>query len=192
MGRMLLGLAVLAIAVLGAVTAATISLTVGDALPGNQTIAGWTVFNSLATPRGSARKRALWAQSAFAAMPPGQALYFVRSTAENDRDLEGGYRYQVTGTPPDAAWWSLTVYDDDLALITSNGSQSINPDSVRLDSNGGYTVYVSAVPEPGNWLSNRSGGEIVLVYRIYEPGAGLLTTPSTAKLPRVVQSGGCA
>jgi hypothetical protein len=191
MGRFMIGLAVLVIAVLGAATAATISLTAGTPLPGNQTIAGWTAFNSLATTQGSVRKRALWAQSAFAVMPPERALYFISSSADNGHDLEGGCRYQVTGTPPNAPWWSLIVYDRNLALIRSDGARSINPDTVQLDANGNYTVYVSAVTEPGNWLSDRSAGTISIVYRIYEPSPDLLKSLPTAALPRVVQSGGC-
>ena len=192
MGRFLIGLAVLMLTIITGIGSALISLNAGSLLPTDKDVAGWSISESVAMPQGGARSRALWAQSAFAALPPTHALYFFRTSAENGHDLEGGCRYQVTGTPPDAAWWSLTVYDDKLALIGSTGVRSINPDTVQLNSDGGFTVYVSAVPEPGNWLSDRNAGTISVVFRVYEPSDELRKTPAKLMLPRVVQSGGCA
>lgn len=192
MGRFLIGLAVLVLAIIGGISAALFSLNLGGPLPTDKDVAGWSISEAVATASGSARSRALWAQSAFAAGPPSHVLYFFRTMAENGHTLEGGCRYRLTGVPPDAGWWSLTVYDDKLALIASTGDRSINPDTVRLEDDGSFTVYVSAVPEPGNWLSDRSAGEVSIVFRVFEPSHELVKTPSKLMLPRVVQSGGCA
>jgi len=192
MGRLLLGAAVLLVTVLGAITTALFSLEFPGPLPGTSTIENWAVFDTLATKEAGARRRVLWSETAFGAMPPKRALYFVRTVADNGRDLEGGCRYRITGRPPDAAWWSLTVYDTALGTIKNDGPPAINPDNVQLDSDGDYTAYISAVPEPGNWLSNRTGSTVLIVYRIYEPSKELLQDLESARLPSVAQSGGCA
>ncbi len=192
MGKFLLGAAVLLVTVMGAITTALFSLEITPPLPGGVAVSNWSVFDALATPDAGARRRAQWAKDAFGALPPKRALYFVRKVSDNGRELEGGCRYQIVGTPPDAAWWSLTVYTEKLGAIASEGSPSINPDNVQLDDRGGYTVYVSGVQEPGNWLSSRSDGKILIVYRIYEPPSRLLRDLSSARLPAVQQSGGCA
>ena len=192
MGRLLLGAAVLLVTVLGAITTALFSLELPSPLPGTLTVENWTVFDTLATKEASARRRVLWSETAFGALPPERALYFVRTVADNGRDLEGGCRYRITGMPPDTSWWSLTVYDSGLGSIKSDGPAAINPDNVQLEDDGGYTAYISAVPEPGNWLSNRTGNTVLIVYRIYEPSKALLQDLRSARLPSVAQSGGCA
>lgn len=192
MVRLFLGAAVLVVTILGAITTALFLLEFPGPLPGNLTVENWKVFDTLATKEASARRRVVWSKTAFGALPPERALYFVRTVADNQRDLEGGCRYRITGTPPHAAWWSLTVYDSALGAIKSDGPASINQGNIQLDSSGGYTAYISATPEPGNWLSNRTAGTVLIVYRIYEPSRTLLEDLEAAPLPSVAQSGGCA
>ncbi len=192
MGKLLIAAAALMATIVGAVALAVISLEFPGALPGDLKIGNWSVLEGLATEQGSARSRVLWAETAYGALPPERALYFVRRVADNGRDLEGGCRYRIIGKPPKAAWWSLTVYDAGLGSIKSDGPGAINPDNVQLDADGGYTGYISAVPEPGNWLSNRTSSTILIVYRIYEPAASLLGDLKSAELPSVAQSGGCS
>jgi hypothetical protein len=100
MARLLLGAAVLVVTILGAITTALFSLEFPGPLPGNLTVENWKVFDTLATKHASARRRVIWSRTAFGALPPERALYFVRTVADNRRDLEGGCRYRITGTPP--------------------------------------------------------------------------------------------
>jgi hypothetical protein len=192
MVRLLIGLAVVLLSLLGGITTARLWLGFSGPLPGDRTIAGWSILESAASRDASAMYRVIWTRSAFAMMPRERALYFSRTTSENGRDLQGGCRYRIIGTAPTSAWWNLTVYDSTLSAIASEGPGSLNPDNVQLDQQGGFTAYLSGVAEPGNWLSDRTGGTLLVIYRIYEPSAGMLRDPSAIRLPTIVQSGGCA
>lgn len=190
--KLLTGIVAILLTLIGGMTTARLWLSFSSPLPGDHTIGDWSVLETAASDQASALERAAWARSGFAIMPRERALYFTRTTASNGRDLEGGCRYRITGTAPTAAWWSLMVYDARLSTISSDGPTSINSDNVQLDARGGYTAYLSGAREPGNWLSNRTSGTLVIVYRIYEPDETLLKDVSSVSLPVIVQSGGCA
>ena len=192
MGRLIFGAASFMAVILLAIVTAFFSLEFPGPLPGDLKIDKWSTLEAMATEQASARRRVLWAETAYGALPSDQALYFVRRIADNGRDLEGGCRYRITGTVPKAAWWSLTVYDAGLGTIKSDGPATINPDNIQSDADGNYTAYISAVPEPGNWLSDRTGSAVVIVYRIYKPAAALVHDLKSATLPSIAQSGGCA
>jgi hypothetical protein len=93
--------------------------------------------------------------------------------------LSGAHRYVITfkkgQLPPVRAFWSLTMYDDTLALSANRIDRYALGDrtkGLRYGKDGSLTIYVQHAPPRGrktsNWLP-APAGRFVLYLRLYEP-----------------------
>ena len=105
--------------------------------------------------------------------------------------LDGNCRYSLSGTPLDARWWSVTVYDDKGYLVANPaGVWSVNGANVALDAKGEWRVTISPDrPEDAAWLPGTKGWPFQLTLRMYNPGEAFRAEPTQAVLPRLVREG---
>lgn len=96
--------------------------------------------------------------------------------------FDGGKTYKVTLPPdiPAAAFWSLTVYDNQLRSMLDTpqrypraGSQSYPTPAAEAGADGSTTVYFGPeLPEgvkPGNWIQTTPGKGWFVILRLYSP-----------------------
>ncbi|HWV83807.1 MAG TPA: DUF1254 domain-containing protein [Capillimicrobium sp.] len=146
---------------------------------------GWwlTTGDTAAFGRDYAR-RALVARIGLGANLPAEALYPVADGDSRGRPLDGRHRYEVRfapGTlPPVRSFWSLTMYDEDLALVANPLGRYALGDrtpGLRPAPDGSLTIRISHAPpadgDQANWLPAPSG-PFRLYLRLYEPHAAAL------------------
>lgn len=133
-----------------------------------------------------------------------EATYFVRATDADGRLLNGKHQHTITfpkdGYPPLdtelGGFWSLTIYTDELFMLTDPGNGRANIGTVNLDADqlkynddGSLTLWLSS-SEPtdavgkANWLPAPEEG-FALILRTYVPTKALLD--GSYKLPNVVR-----
>ncbi len=127
--------------------------------------------------------RALVALVGLGANLPADALYPLARVDAKQRALSGDHRYVVHfapgRTPPAAAFWSLTLYDDDGYLVPNDAQRYAlrNRDPLIANPDGSLDLYISRdAPEPklrANWLPAPKGTFNVLL-RMYLPKAAAL------------------
>lgn len=96
--------------------------------------------------------------------------------------FDGGKTYKVTLPPdiPAAAFWSLTVYDNQSRSMLDTpqrypraGSQSYPTPAAEANADGSTTVYFGpGLPEgvkPGNWIQTAPGKGWFVILRLYSP-----------------------
>jgi len=145
---------------------------------------GWwlTTGDTAAFGRDYAR-RALVARIGLGANLPAEALYPVADRDARGRELDGRHRYVLRfapgALPPVRAFWSLTVYDADLALVANPlGRYALGDRTPGLQpaADGSLTIRVSHAPPAdgdANWLP-APAGPFRLYLRLYEPLAAAL------------------
>jgi len=122
-----------------------------------------------------------------------EVVYYRADKDSRGRPLRAECTYQVAGKPPDARWWSLTVYGSDFFLIeTKFGRYSVNSGNVKPGSDGTYSVAVGPAQTKGAWLPTRGDGRIYLLLRAYNPSAALAANPEGAAMPTIRPIGQCA
>jgi hypothetical protein len=101
------------------------------------------------------------------------ALSFQATTDNDGQRLHSSCDYIVEGEEPQAAFWSLGVFNEKGGLIANaaerhafNSATIMRPPSGRLD------VRLARHARPGNWLPTGGAGRVVLELTIEEPKAG--------------------
>lgn len=116
---------------------------------------------------------------------PEEAIYPIGRIDATGQPLTGKEAYRIRfapdALPPVDAFWSITAYDDQGAMIPnpidrySVGDRT--PGLVR-DADGSVTIWLSATPPSpasgGNWLPVAPGAPFYLMMRLYQPKAELL------------------
>jgi hypothetical protein len=128
---------------------------------------------------------------------PEDALYPTTGVDGDGKPLSGANRYTLRfpkgGTPPVAAFWSLTMYDDK-GFPVENALKRYaigDRDTPKLDDDGALTIYIQhnspGADRNSNWLPAPSG-PFTLCLRCYSPEPSIVsgewTPPSITRMTR--------
>lgn len=151
----------------------------------------WTTSLGYGTKATDPLTRAMVARSGLLALPAKETVYWMARSDAAGAPLDGNCRYSLSGTPLDARWWSITVYDDEGYLVDNPGRVwSVNGVNVALDAKGEWRVVISPdKPKDAAWLPGIRGQRFQLTLRMYNPGKAFRAAPAKAVLPRLVKEG---
>lgn len=151
----------------------------------------WTTSLGYGTKATDPLTRAMVARSGLLALPAKETVYWMAKADAAGAPLDGNCRYSLSGSPLDARWWSVTVYDTKGYLVDNPGRVwSVNGANVALDPKGRWRVTISpGKPASGAWLPGIAGQPFQLTLRMYNPGKAFRADPGKAVLPRLVKEG---
>lgn len=122
------------------------------------------------------------------------ARYFFAHTDDHGRPLTSDCNYLLRGSPVDARWWSLALYDGKGHLIPNPSDRySFNSDDVLRRSDGTYRINLARGARPENWLPTGKGHghSLMLMLRVYDlaetnsTGIGQLDPKRLPKIKRL-------
>jgi hypothetical protein len=118
-----------------------------------------------------------------------ETMYFIAVTDSAGQPLRSRCRWRISGVPPAARWWSLTVYADDFHLFADEQRRySINSATAPLDAQGRFSVTTGPTPPSDGqsaWLPTPGDRGLVLTLRAYNPDPALATQPTQLQPPRI-------
>ncbi len=185
--RLLLGLVfAFTVATLVGLGATWFALTEGTAF-GAITIGAWTAWPKSGTPGVDPYARAAIARNGELPIGSGDGVAFFASTDDRGRPLDGRCDVALTGTTPQARFWTLTIYDREGQLIANSlDRQGFTSQEIARHADGSFTVTVAPRARPGNWLPTGGAERYVLVFRLYDTPIGVVTrTSREAPMPSV-------
>lgn len=103
--------------------------------------------------------------------PRGPALEFEASADKEGRPFASTCVYRLTFKNEDWRWWSLEVPGG--GIVTSTAAIA--------DSDGTVRISLSALPQPGNWLTTPYGSGFRLMMRVL-PTADAAVPPPAERL----------
>lgn len=138
--------------------------------------------------------RATIAVNALLALGRDETMYFVATRDDAGHPLRAQCNYRITGVPPQARWWSVTAYAEDLFLFDApNGHYSLNGSTAKLDAAGAFAFSTGPTEQPGlYWLPTPGNRALILTLRLYNPAPTLQAAPQTLVAPAVQKIGDCA
>lgn len=151
----------------------------------------WTTSLGYGTKATDPLTRAMVARSGLLALPAKETVYWMAKRDAVGAPLDGNCRYSLSGKPPDARWWSVTVYDDKGYLVDNPARLwSVNGANVALDAKGDWRVTISPDKfRDSAWLPGIKGQRFQLTLRMYNPGKAFRDDPAKATLPRLAKEG---
>jgi hypothetical protein len=152
----------------------------------------WITVDGMGSKDADPVLKALVARIGIFANSKDRALYFNGYIGSPLRRLKGGRHYQIRGQKDiPAAWWSVTLYDQDFFLFdNAEHRYSFAGFNVKSDDSGNFVIDVAPQRPEGatNWLPSPSQGAITLALRIYEPSPALQEHLGSYPLPHLVEA----
>ncbi len=177
--------------VLGLLTGAAIAiiLVFGPVGFGGTRIGPWQINTLIGSSDADAATRAVVARRGLLALNQSEAIYFSADFDDEGQRLSEDCTYRLSfANPPQAGWWSLTLYAED-EFLAQNGEalHSITADDYLTSDIGPVTAILSTRPRSDDALriSSAQAGQFNLTLRLYRPDAAVIAAPETANLPLI-------
>jgi hypothetical protein len=180
----IIGLALLGL-VLGA--GGALALLVNASGVGGVSVGQWRGNALTGAPAADPLTRAVVARVGLLALNKQETVYYSRNTDEAGARLREACVYELSGAPPAARWWSVTIYAADNFLpINSDDAFSMDATRMVMGLDGRFSARISPTQDnAANWISSRKAGQFDLTIRLYNPDPMIQADLTKADLPQV-------
>ncbi|WP_029354162.1 DUF1214 domain-containing protein [Bosea sp. 117] len=141
----------------------------------------WRAWPKSGTEDADPYARAALARAGELPLELADGLAFVASQDDKGNPLDGRCDIRLTGSLPQARFWTLTLTDSRGRLI-DNAADRFGFTSAETVWNADGTVDVKLGPRarPGNWLPTGARDRVMLTLRLYDAPVGLANRTSDA------------
>jgi hypothetical protein len=160
---------------------------------GGVTIGAWTAWPRNGTPGVDPYARATYARSGELPVGTGDGIAFHAGADDGGRPFDGRCDVALSGTTPQARFWTLTLYDPEGRLVANAvGRHGFTSQEIIRNANGTFEIVIGPRARPGNWLPTGGAERYVLVLRLYDTPVGLATRSGRdVPMPSIAERG-CA
>jgi hypothetical protein len=158
---------------------------------GGISVGAWTAWPKNGTPSIDPYARAMVARSGELPVGSGDGVTFFARNDTAARPLDGRCDVELSGTTPQARFWTLTLYDPEGKLVANSVQRhGFTSQEIIRSARGTFEITIGPRARPGNWLPTGGIERYVLALRLYDTPVGLATRsgPDTP-MPTVTQKG---
>jgi hypothetical protein len=161
----------------------------GDFPFGRVRVGPWSFWPRLGSRDVDPYARAILARRGEIPLATGEGLELRATSDDAGRPLEGQCVYRISGSTPQARFWTLAIYGG-AGNAAGPGRHSLVSSEILRDEAGRFDIVLASDVAPGNWIAAPASGQIVLVLRLYDTpvSAGGPTLDARA-LPRILREG---
>ena len=158
---------------------------------GGITIGAWTAWPKTGTPGIDPYARAMVARSGELPVGSGDGISFYARTDDAARPLDGRCDVALSGTTPQARFWTLTLYDPEGKLVANSVERhGFTSQEIIRSASGTFEIVIGPRARPGNWLPTGGIERYVLTLRLYDTPVGLATRSGRdTPMPSISQRG---
>lgn len=175
------------IAVVGGLGSTWYMIERGSALT-TSTQGPWVAWTAAGRSDADPYTRAHFTRRGVLTISASIALTYEAIRDSDRRPLHATCEYAIEGEEPAAAWWSLSVYDEQGRLVP-NAAERYSYNSATLMRGAASRMMVTLAPSarPGNWLPTGGTGRLVLMLTMEEPQAASGGTDASGRagLPEI-------
>lgn len=143
---------------------------------GRMQVGAWSAWPKTGNQDIDPYGRALTARNGILPLASGDGLAFLARADDNGRALDARCEVVVSGTTPQARYWTLAAYDANGALLPNLvGRYGFTSGEIVRHADGSFEIVAAAQARPGNWLPVSGTGRYTLVMRFYDTPIGVRT-----------------
>ncbi|MCF8169042.1 MAG: DUF1214 domain-containing protein [Rhodoferax sp.] len=156
-------------------------------------VGAWRTHLAAGSQDADMYTRASVALNGLLALGRSETMYFVATHDDAGHPLRSRCNYRVSGVPPQARWWSITAYAEDMFLFDApHGRYSLNGTTALLDLQGRFHFTIGQKEQTGmHWLPTPGDRGVTLTLRMYNPGPELQANPGALAAPSIVPLEAC-
>ena len=147
----------------------------------------WNADPSMGTGSANIFVKARTALTILVAVRQREFVYYFTSEDSAGRPLEARCRYRLIGEAPQAAWWSVVLYNRG-GFLDPNPARRFSVNASDM-ATPGVNVSVAAQGTGPNWLPSPRRGTFNLVMRLYTPSPTIISDLRRATLPAIEREG---
>jgi len=162
--------------------------TVSGYGPGLVKAGPWKAWPKAGTEQADPYARAALARAGELPLELADGLAFIATTDDAGKALDGRCDMRLSGTVPQARFWTLTVTDARGRLIDNAADRSgFTSTEVVWNRDGTIDIPLGPRARAGNWLPTGNRDRIEVTLRLYDTPVGLASRTSDAPaMPRLV------
>lgn len=154
-------------------------------------LGSWSAYPELQTADADPFAKAHRADNGRILLGRAEGLVFTALSDEAGAALSGRCAYEISGTTPPARFWFLQVTDARGAPLDTPARfpTSLNSWTTLRNSDGAFTIRVSADPSPGNWIRLDSDAGISFVLTLIDTPAAASASMIELDMPTIKRIG---
>jgi hypothetical protein len=158
---------------------------------GGIAIGAWTAWPKNGTPGIDPYARAMVARSGELPVGSGDGITFYARADDTTRPFDGRCDVTLSGTTPQARFWTLTLYDPEGKLVANSVQRhGFTSQEIIRSASGTFEITIGPRARPGNWLPTGGIERYVLALRLYDTPVGLATRSGRdTPMPSIGQKG---
>ena len=139
-------------------------------------VGAWTAWPKTGTSDIDPYARAAIARSGELPTGLGDGVAFLARSDDAGRPLDGRCDVIVSGTTPQARFWTIALYDLEGRLVGNPvNRQGFTSQELIRNSKGDFELRVAPRARAGNWLPTAGVERYLLVVRLYDSPIGVAT-----------------
>ncbi len=160
---------------------------------GAMQIGPWTSYPKSGSAEIDPYARASIARTGELPMGLGDGVAFIAKTDDAGRPLDGRCDVLVSGTTPQARFFTLTLYGPDGRLIANSlNRHGFTSQELVRKADGQFDLVIAPRARPGNWLPTGGAERYMLLMRFYDTPVGIATRAEReAPMPAIQTRGAC-
>jgi hypothetical protein len=146
---------------------------------GAVSIGAWTAWPRTGTSEVDPYARATIARTGQLPVGSGDGVAFYAHDDDGGQPLDGRCDTVISGTTPQARFWTITIYDAEGRLIPNaiNRHGFTSQELVR-NPDGSFEITVAPRVRTGNWLPTGGIDRYLVIMRLYDTPVGVSTRAS--------------
>lgn len=148
----------------------------------------WISFPLAGSPQADPYAKARSARLGNLSLGTAEGLIFYARTSSDDKALERGCSYKMSGTSPNARFWTLYAIDNNGKAITSDEAlpSALLSSNIVERSKGNFEIVISPQAHGNNWLSVQGSGPFSLLMTLYDTPVASSASFSEITMPSII------
>ncbi len=129
----------------------------------------WLAWSEVGMPEPDPYTQAFMARNGALELARAEGIRFIAEQDSTGQSLRRECSYQLKGTMPASALWTLLATDQDGISVTRKGADlALNNSRLIRESNGSFILNVGPVLGAKNWLNLQGSGPFHLILNLYD------------------------